>query len=109
MDKEMQAKIDEILKKQGRQQLNPDDLDKVVGGAKTCPDDYKYFGLTWEEAGSILQTLIDNFGEDVAIEFANTQWAKSEQWALFIRASSGSNAGYYAAGMIWGKAYEGGF
>ena len=33
MDKEMQAKVEEFIRTQGRQQLNPDDLDQVVGGA----------------------------------------------------------------------------
>ena len=32
MDKEMQAKIDEILKDYGRRELSPDELDKVNGG-----------------------------------------------------------------------------
>ena len=34
MDKEMQAKIDEILKDYGRRELSPDELDKVNGGRK---------------------------------------------------------------------------
>ena len=32
MDKEMKAKIDEILKDYGRRELSPDELDKVNGG-----------------------------------------------------------------------------
>ena len=103
MDKEMQAKIDEIVKAHGRQQLNPDDLDKVVGGAD-CPDDYTLNGMTWQEAGAILQTLIDNFGVDVAISFANEKIGKTDDWSIFLR--MGQNAGYYACGMIWSKAWK---
>ena len=63
MDKEMKAKIDEILKTNGKRELSLDDLDKVVGGY--------YVPNTDEEKKQLIDlayALTDSFGFDVALE-----------------------------------------
>ena len=63
MDKEMKAKIDEILKTNGKRELSLDELDKVVGGY--------YIPQTDEEKKQLIDlayALTDSFGFDVALE-----------------------------------------
>ena len=63
MDKEMKAKIDDILKTNGKRELSLDDLDKVVGGY--------YVPNTDEEKKQLIDlayALTDSFGFDVALD-----------------------------------------
>ena len=88
-------------------ELSLDEMDKVSGGTKEAPLDYKLYGLTQREAGSLLQGFVDNFGTEFAIYMANTMWGKTPDWGTYLRESEGSNAGYYAVSRIWGKRYSG--
>ncbi len=107
MDKDMKAKVDEFLKNHGTRELSLDEMDKVSGGTKEAPLDYKLYGLTQMEAGSLLQGIVDSFGTDIAIDMANTMWCKTPDWETYLRESEGCNAGYYAVSRIWGKGYCG--
>ena len=46
MDKEMKAKIDEVLKTNGKRELSLDEMDRVSGGS--FPADYRVNGYTAE-------------------------------------------------------------
>ena len=109
MDKEMMAKVNEAMKANGMRELSLDEMDKVSGGAKEAPDDFRVCGMTQLEAGSLLQAIVDYFGIDIAIDFATDNWVRTRDWATYLRASEGCNEGYYAVFMIWGKIYVGGF
>ena len=109
MDKEIKAKVDEFLKNYDVQKLSKDDLDNVSGGTKECPVDYIYRGLTCIQAGDILQGIVDAFGMDVAINWANENWGKTHDWENFMMESKGCNPGRYAAHRIWGLHYHGGY
>ena len=105
MDKEMQAKIDEILKANSRRELSLDEMDRVSGGS--IPADYRINGYTVAEAGGMLQAVYDNFGLDVAEAFAIEFFGiKTNDWRKYMKASADLNAGYYAVDMIWNKAYN---
>ena len=105
MDKEMKAKIDEVLKTNGRRELSMDEMDRVSGGS--FPADYRINGYTAAEAGGMLQAVLDNFGLDVAEKYAIEVFGvKTADWGRFMRASAGLNAGRYAVDMIWNKGYN---
>lgn len=101
--------IRKIMEGADAQKLGLDDLDGVSGGAKEAPDDFRVCGLTQLEAGSLLQAVVDNFGYDIAVDFANSAWFKTYHWKEFLWESRGRNEGYFAVFMIWGKIYHGGF
>ena len=90
-------------------ELSMDEMDKVSGGTKTAPSDYTFKGLTQWQAGDILQGLVDAFGIDMAIDWANENWVRTQDWETYMRESADRNAGHYAAHRIWGKAYCGGY
>lgn len=105
MDKEMQAKIDEILKANSRRELSLDEMDRVSGGS--IPADYRINGYTAAEAGGMLQAVYDSLGLDVAEAFAIEVFGvKTKDWGEYMRASAGLNAGRYAVDMIWNKGYN---
>ena len=105
MDKEMKAKIDEILKANSMRELSMDEMDRVSGGS--FPADYTVNGYTAAEAGGMLQSVYDNFGLDVAEAFAIEVFGiKSNDWGKFMRASADLNAARYAVDMIWNKGYN---
>ena len=105
MDKEMKAKIDEILKTNGKRELSMDEMERVSGGS--FPADYTVNGYTAAEAGVILQDIYDKYGLDVAAAFAIEVFgAKSSDWKGYMQASAGLNAARYAVDMIWNKVYN---
>ena len=105
MDKEMKAKIDEILKTNGKRELGMDEMDRVSGGS--FPADYRINGYTAAEAGGMLQAVYDNFGLDVAEAYAIEVFGvKTNDWRNYMRASADLNAGRYAVDMIWNKGYN---
>ena len=105
MDKEMQAKIDEVLKTNGMRELSMDEMDRVSGGS--FPADYRINGYTAAEAGGMLQAVYDNFGLDVAEAYAIEVFGvKTNNWRNYMRASADLNAGRYAVDMIWNKGYN---
>ena len=105
MDKEMKAKIDEVLKTNGMRELSMDEMDRVSGGS--FPADYRINGYTAAEAGGMLQAVYDNFGLDVAVAFAIEVFGvKTNDWGIYMRASADLNAGRYAVDMIWNKGYN---
>jgi len=105
MDKEMKAKIDEILKTNGMRELSMDEMDRVSGGS--FPADYRVNGYTAAEAGGMLQTVYDQFGLDVAEAFAIEVFGvKSNDWRKYMIESRGRNEAYYAVDMIWNKGYN---
>ncbi len=109
MDKEMKLKVEEILKNCGTRELNLDDMAKVAGGGSSCrtvPPDFTLWGLTEEQAGGILQSIVDACGIDVAAAYAQEVWAKSADWLGYMKASKDRNPGYYAVGMVWEKGYN---
>ena len=99
MDKEMN----------NMRELSLDEMDKVSGGAKEAPDDFRVCGMTQLEAGRLLQAIVDTFGIDVAVDYATDNWVRTRDWRTYLEASKGRNEGYYAVFMIWGKIYHGGF
>ena len=105
MDKEMKAKIDEVLKTNGMRELSMDEMDRVSGGS--FPADYRINGYTVAEAGGMLQAVYDNFGLDVAEAYAIEVFGvKTNDWRNYMRASADLNAGRYAVDMIWNKGYN---
>ena len=105
MDKEMKAKIDEILKANSMRELSMDEMDRVSGGS--FPADYRINGYTAAEAGGMLQTVYDYFGLDVAEAYAIEVFGvKTGDWRNFMKASADLNAGRYAVDMIWNKGYN---
>ncbi len=77
MDKEMMAKVNEVLKAHGKRELNMNEMEQVTGG-QTCKRDGVYyidligigeFPLT--AYGELLDSIKKDKGVDVAIEFAN--------------------------------------
>ena len=105
MDKEMKAKIDEVLKTNGKRELSLDEMDRVSGGS--FPADYTVNGYTAAEAGGMLQAVYDNFGLDVAEKFAIEVFGvKTNDWRGYMQASADLNAGRYAVDMIWNKGYN---
>ena len=105
MDKEMKAKIDEVLKTNGKRELSMDEMDRVSGGS--FPADYRINGYTAEQAGGMLQSVYDNLGLDVAVAFAiEVLGVKTADWEIYMKASAGRNEGYYAVNMIWNKGYN---
>ena len=105
MDKEMKAKIDEVLKTNGKRELSMDEMDRVSGGS--FPADYRINGYTAAEAGGMLQAVYDNFGLDVAVAYAIEVFGvKTNDWRGYMQASAGQNAGRYAVDMIWNKGYN---
>lgn len=105
MDKEMKAKIDEVLKTNGKRELSLDEMDRVSGGS--FPADYRINGYTAAEAGGMLQSVYDQFGLDVAEAFAIEVFGvKTNDWKKFMMASADLNAGRYAVDMIWNKGYN---
>ena len=105
MDKEMKAKIDEVLKTNGKRELSLDEMDRVSGGS--FPADYRINGYTAAEAGGMLQAVYDNFGLDVAEAFAIEVFGvKTNDWRGYMQASADLNAGRYAVDMIWNKGYN---
>ena len=105
MDKEMKAKIDEVLKTNGKRELSLDEMDRVSGGS--FPADYRINGYTAAEAGGMLQAVYDSLGLDVAEKFAIEVFGIiSNDWRKFMKASADLNAGYYAVDMIWNKGYN---
>ncbi len=74
MDKEMKAKIDEILKANSRRELSMDEMDKVSGGACYDVKDFK----TEEDINYYVYTFIagveQNFGKDIAIDIVKSQF-----------------------------------
>ena len=109
MDKEMKAKVDEIVKNYKPYELSLDEMDKVAGGTKEAPVDYIYRGLTCIQAGDILQAIVDAYGIDIAIAWANENWGKTSDWEKFMMESKSCNPGHYAAHRIWGLHYHGGY
>ena len=105
MDKEMKAKIDEILKANSKRELSMDEMERVSGGS--FPADYRVNGYTAEEAGGMLQAVYDQFGLDAAEAFAIEFFGvKSNDWRKYMKASADLNAGRYAVDMIWNKGYN---
>ena len=96
MDKEMQAKVDEILKAHGRRELNPDDLDKVGGGLDLTRENA-------EQIGAMLDVICEQLGIYSAIIYANDNILKTSDWEKYMRASAGSHPGMYAVNMIVSK------
>ena len=103
------ADIQKVMENKDVTKLGLEDLDNVSGGAKEAPDDFRVCGMTQREAATLLQAVVDQFGTDLAIDFANAAFFPSNHWEEFLRESEGSDAGWYAVLMIWGKIYEGGF
>ena len=76
MDKEAMAKVNEILKASGRQELSMDELDQVVGGAGECfnvqdirtVDDLNYYVYTF------IASMEKSFGKDITIDIIRTQF-----------------------------------
>ena len=63
MDKEMMAKVNEVLKKSGRRELSMDEMDKVVGGTDVLVNGtVKSEGEVYDLAMS----MVDAFGYDIA-------------------------------------------
>ena len=104
MDKEMKAKIDEILKANGKRELSLDEMDQVSGGGN-FPSDYRLAGYTAAEAGGMLQLIYETLGIDAAADFACNN-ITAGNWLGYMQESSSRNAAYYAVDMIWQKAYE---
>ena len=63
MDKEMMAKVNEILKANGRRELSLDELDKVVGGYYVPNTDEER-----EQLAEMFYAMTDSFGFDVALD-----------------------------------------
>lgn len=125
MDKEKLAKVNEILKAHGVRELSPEDLVKsnadpeldmedlgqVIGGAREYSDN-KINGYTSREAGSILQTIIDYFGDDkesgidLAGVVADTLFPEvgKDVW----NESLSTGGGYNACDEIFARAIENG-
>ena len=108
MDKDINKYVEEFMKSQSRQELSDDAAALAVGGGAPL-DFYCFRGANWESAGRLLQNVLDRYGEDVAIEWANEFFGQTTDWETYIKASRGSNAGYYACSMISEKIYNGGF
>lgn len=105
MDKEMKAKIDEVLKTNGKRELSLDEMDRVSGGS--FPADYRINGYTAAEAGGMLQVVYDNLGLDVAEAFAIEVFGvKTGDWRKYMIESRGRNEARYAVDMIWNKGYN---
>ena len=105
MDKEMKAKIDEVLKTNGKRELSLDEMDRVSGGS--FPADYRINGYTAAEAGGMLQAVYDNLGLDVAEAFAKEVFGViSNDWRKYMIESRGRNEARYAVDMIWNKGYN---
>ena len=101
----MTAKINALLKANGRRELSMDEMDRVSGGS--FPADYRINGYTAAEAGGMLQTVYDYFGLDVAEAYAIEVFGvKTGDWRNFMKASADLNAGRYAVDMIWNKGYN---
>ena len=123
--KEKLAKVNEILKAHGARELSPEDLLKsnanlelsmedlhqVIGGAGKYSDN-KINGYTSKEAGSILQTIIDYFGNeeksgiDLAGVVADTLFPEvgKDVW----NESLSTGGGYNACDEIFARAIENG-
>ena len=105
MDKEIKAKVDELMKDLGTRELSLDEMDRVSGGS--FPADYRINGYTAAEAGGMLQAVYDNFGLDVAEAYAIEVFGvKTNDWRGYMQASADLNAGRYAVDMIWNKGYN---
>ena len=87
-----------------RRQLTESEAEHVTGGQ--CPDDWKYLDMTWVEAGSILQAIVNQYGVDVAADWAAKNWSPTIYWAKYLHESKGSNEGFYAAMKIWDQMYD---
>ena len=78
MDKEMMAKVNEVLKANGKRELSMDEVDKVVGG-ECC--DVKYF-KTAEDIDYYVYTFIagieQNCGRNVAADIVYMQWPSND-------------------------------
>ena len=74
MDKEMKAKIDEILKANGKRELSMDELDKVVGGSYSIKPDGKISingttPMTRDEFNNFMYAMAGTYGIDTAVDF----------------------------------------
>ena len=65
MDKDMKAKVDEIMKDLGTRELSMDEMDKVSGGTDILINGNL---LSEAEAYNIAMALVDQFAYDVAAE-----------------------------------------
>ena len=65
MDKEMKAKIDEVLKTNGKRELSLDEMDKVSGGTDILMNGNV---VSEAEAYNVAMALFDQFGYDIAAE-----------------------------------------
>ena len=83
MDKEMMAKVNEVLKTHGKRELSMDEMEQVVGGS-TKFSTYKRGGgyyirsealgdveMTLHEFGELLWGIYNNFSPDVALIWLN--------------------------------------
>ena len=102
MDEKVKAMVDEFLKNKDVEKLSKDDLDNISGGV-TVPDDYVLAGNTRKQMGKFIQTILDTFGPDIAIEVAN-HFIQTEDWKNFLY--MGENAGWLAVNTIYEKQYE---
>lgn len=87
------------------------ELDNVSGGTANAPDDYYvacidgHTCINASTACEILRGIWDQFGHDVAIEFAKSNWIPTSDWKNYGDAGGPE----YAVQMIWGKGYEGAY
>lgn len=78
MDKDMKAKVDEIMKDLGTRELSLDEMDKVVGGSYSIKPDGKISingqtPMTRDEFNNLMYAMADTYGIDMAIDFMKNQ------------------------------------
>ena len=62
MDKEMLAKVNEVLKANGKRELSMDEMDKVVGGYVPKTDEDK------KQLAEMFYAMTDSYGFDIALD-----------------------------------------
>ncbi len=72
MDKELMEKINEVLKANGKRELNPDELDQVVGGSfsynkSTGMCVVEGVEMSGAEFSNLLYGIAGNYGFDMAV------------------------------------------
>ena len=65
-----------------KRQLSDSELEQVAGGRAGG-----FGGFTWEEAGPAFQAILDKFGEESAVSFANQYLARSVDWTAYLKQS----------------------
>ena len=86
MDKEMMAKVNEILKANGRRELSLDELDKVVGGAGECFNarDIRTEEVLYFYVYVFLGTVEKQCGKNVVADIIKNQWPSHDAIGTYL-------------------------